>query len=62
MTVPVIYVSLPDLSVAAASEKYTSAGPDAGRTITVKSPAGKVAVVVDGEGFVIDYPGLAERI
>ena len=62
VTVPVLYVSLPDLSVAAASEKYTSLGPDAGGTITLKSPAGKVVVAVDDDGFIVDYPGLAARI
>jgi hypothetical protein len=58
VTVPVLYVSLPDLSVAASREKYTSAEG----AITVKSPAGKAALAVDDNGFVIDYPGLAERI
>ena len=62
VTVPVLYVSLPDLSVAAASENYTSLGPDAGGTITLKSPAGKVVVAVDDDGFIVDYPGLAARI
>lgn len=62
VTVPVLYVSLPDLTVAPAQERYTSSGPDAGGDIRVKSPAGKTTVSVDANGFIVDYPGLAERI
>lgn len=60
--VPVLYVSLPDLTVTAAHVKYTSGDPDAGGGIKVKSPGGKATVVVDADGFIVDYPGLAERI
>jgi hypothetical protein len=37
-----------------------SAGPGAG--IKLRSPVADTTVVVDDEGFIIDYPGLAERI
>lgn len=55
----VVYVSLPDLSVAPATFSYTRAG-SAG--ITVRSPIAETTVVVDDSGFIVDYPGLAERI
>lgn len=62
VTVPVLYVSLPDLTVASADVKYTSADATACGAIKVKSPAGKTTVRVDADGFIVDYPGLAERI
>ncbi len=62
LEVPVLYVNLPELTVAAATVRYTGAGPDSGGSIKVKSPAGKATLVVDDDGFILDYPGLAERI
>lgn len=56
--VPVVYVKLLDLSVDAASITYSS-GPDG---IHVLSPVSSSSVRIDGDGFVLDYPGLAERI
>ncbi|MFD4369366.1 putative glycolipid-binding domain-containing protein [Rhodococcus sp. NPDC058521] len=56
--VPVVYVSLLDLEVNAASITYSS-GPDG---IHVLSPVSSSSVRIDGDGFVLDYPGLAERI
>ena len=58
-TLPVVYVSLPDLSVAPATFSYTPAG---GTGITVQSPIATTTVIVDENGFIVDYPGLAERI
>jgi hypothetical protein len=58
-SLPVVYVSLPDLSVAPATFSYTPAGA-AG--ITVRSPIAETTVVIDDSGFIVDYPGLAERI
>ncbi|HEU0190433.1 MAG TPA: putative glycolipid-binding domain-containing protein [Mycobacterium sp.] len=61
LTVPVIYVHLPELAVAAVDISYRSLpGQPAG--LTVSSPAGDAAVTVDADGFILDYPGLAERI
>jgi hypothetical protein len=59
---PVLYVSLPDLGVSATTISYSSAGPEAGAGVRVNSPAGETTVIVDNDGFIIDYPGLAERI
>lgn len=56
--VPVVYVYLPDLSVREASLTYSS-GSDG---IHVLSPVSSSSVTIDADGFVLDYPGLAERI
>ncbi|MGW0043934.1 putative glycolipid-binding domain-containing protein [Rhodococcus sp. NPDC003348] len=56
--VPVVYVYLPDLSVRPADLTYSS-GPDG---IHVLSPVSSSSVTVDADGFILDYPGLAERI
>lgn len=56
--VPVAYVSLPDLAVKEASLTYSS-GSDG---IHVISPVSSASLSVDEDGFVLDYPGLAERI
>jgi hypothetical protein len=56
--VPVVYVSLPELSVQEASLTYSS-GSDG---INVISPVSSATLSVDEDGFVLDYPGLAERI
>ncbi|WP_343601601.1 putative glycolipid-binding domain-containing protein [Mycobacterium sp.] len=58
--VPVIYVSLPDMSVSSAVVSYSSAGAQHG--ITVQSPVSDTTVTVDADGFILDYPDLAERI
>jgi hypothetical protein len=59
VTVPVVYVYLPDLTVEAAEITYTGSGDGA---VELKSPVAQTTVIVDDDGFVIDYPGLAERI
>ncbi|WP_328289695.1 putative glycolipid-binding domain-containing protein [Nocardia aurantiaca] len=56
--VPVVYVRLPDLLVQEASLTYSS-GADG---IHVLSPVSSATVTVDEDGFLLDYPGLAERI
>ena len=61
VTVPVLYVRLPELTVSAAELTYTPASPS-GDVIKVNSPAGDATVTVDADGFILDYPGLAERI
>lgn len=60
VTVPVVYIYLPSLTVTAAEITYTGSGN--GTAVTLKSPAADTTVVVDDEGFIVDYPGLAERI
>jgi hypothetical protein len=61
ITVPVVYVRLPELSVEAASISYASAGPDSNE-VKVHSPVAETTITVDADGFILDYPGLAERI
>ncbi|ATL71401.1 putative glycolipid-binding domain-containing protein [Nocardia terpenica] len=58
MQVPVVYVRLPDLLVQEASLTYSS-GPHG---IHVLSPVSSATVTPDPDGFLLDYPGLAERI
>ncbi|WP_280502450.1 putative glycolipid-binding domain-containing protein [Nocardia farcinica] len=58
VVVPVVYVRLPELLVQEASLTYSS-GADG---IGVLSPVSSATVTVDSEGFLLDYPGLAERI
>ena len=58
--VPTIYISLPELAVNAATVGYASS--TAGGPIEVRSPVSDTAIRVDADGFILDYPGLAERI
>lgn len=56
--VPVVYVSLPDLKVREETLTYSS-HPEG---IHVFSPVASATVTVDSDGFLIDYPGLGQRI
>lgn len=58
VTVPVVYVRVPDLSVDVETITYTAV--DDG--IKLHSPVAETVVTVDSDGFILDYPGLAERI
>ena len=60
VTLPMVYVNVPDMSVAAAAVSYTGSGRLDG--IKLHSPVADTIVSVDHEGFILDYPGLAERI
>ncbi len=62
VTVPVVYVYLPDLTITAGTATYTSVGADDGAAIQLRSPVAEATVMVDRDGFIVDYPGLAERI
>lgn len=55
---PVVYVRLPELSVETALISYSSAEDG----IKLHSPAADTKITVDADGFILDYPGLAERI
>lgn len=59
VTLPLVYVYLPDLTVSAAEITYTGLG---GGAIELHSPVAETTVIVDDDGFIVDYPGLAERI
>jgi uncharacterized protein len=58
VTVPVVYVRLPELSVEPAVISYSSAADG----IKLHSPLADTTITVDSDGFILDYPGLAERI
>jgi hypothetical protein len=58
VTLPVVYVRLPELSVEAATITYTSTPTG----IELCSPVAETTITVDPNGFILDYPGLAERI
>ncbi len=58
VTVPVVYVMLPEFAVNPAQITYISE-PEG---IKLQSPVAQTTVTVDGEGFILDYPGLAARI
>jgi hypothetical protein len=58
ITVPTVYVSLPEMSVAAATVSYSNIGDG----MKVHSPVADTTLTVDADGFIVDYPGLAERI
>jgi hypothetical protein len=59
VALPVVYVRLPELSVEAATITYNSAVSEG---IKLHSPVAETTVSVDSAGFILDYPGLAERI
>jgi hypothetical protein len=58
VALPVVYVRLPELTVGEATISYSSAADG----IKLHSPVAETTVTVDSEGFILDYPGLAERI
>jgi uncharacterized protein len=58
VTLPVVYVRLPELSVEHETISYSSVADG----IKLHSPVAETTITVDGDGFILDYPGLAERI
>ena len=62
VSLPVVYVWLPELTVKSQTISYTSTGDDGGEGIKLDSPVADTTITVDSEGFIVDYPGLAERI
>ncbi|OBJ00240.1 hypothetical protein A5659_06460 [Mycobacterium sp. 1165196.3] len=60
VTLPVVYVNLPEMSITADTVSYSNTGGPA--EIKLRSPISDTTVSVDDEGFIVDYPGLAERI
>lgn len=65
VSLPVVYIELPELGVVPATLTYTSSASQTssgGAVVTVRSPITETEVVIDGDGFIIDYPVLAERI
>jgi hypothetical protein len=62
IAVPVVYVRLPELTVETVVIDYASEGPDPKAGIKLHSPVADTTITVDDDGFILDYPGLAERI
>ncbi len=62
VTVPTIYISLPAIAITSAPVSYSSPPAGAGEGIKVHSPVSDTVLTVDADGFIVDYPGLAERI
>jgi len=62
VTVPTIYVRLPEMSVTSAVVSYNSPAAGAREGIKVHSPVSDVTLTVDADGFIVNYPDLAERI
>ncbi|KMV22043.1 hypothetical protein ACT16_13790 [Mycobacterium heckeshornense] len=62
ITVPMVYVRLPEMSVDSATVSYASSGRGNTEGIKLRSPVAETTITVDADGFIVDYPGLAERI
>ena len=62
VTLPMVYVRLPELTVSAAKVSYSNAGAGNLAEIKLTSPVADTTVIIDADGFILDYPGLAERI
>jgi len=62
ISIPVVYVRLPELTVEQVDIAYSSDGAGADTGIKLVSPVADTTITVDHEGFILDYPGLAERI
>lgn len=62
ISLPVVYVRLPELTVETVTIDYSSEAPGSGAGIKLKSPVADTTITVDEDGFILDYPGLAERI
>jgi uncharacterized protein len=60
ITLPMVYVNVPEMSVTAATVSYENDGGLDG--IKLRSPVADTIVTVDSDGFIVEYPGLAERI
>lgn len=58
-TITAAWVLVPSLAVVAARQTYTVVGPG---TIRYSSGTFAADLTVDGEGYVVRYPGLAERV
>lgn len=58
VSLPVVYVRVPELSVELETITYSNDG----KRLKLKSPVADTTITVDSNGFILDYPGLAERI
>ncbi len=62
ISLSVVYVRLPELTVETATIDYASEAPNPGAGVKLKSPVAETTITVDDDGFILDYPGLAARI
>jgi len=60
VTLPVVYVTLPELTVKPVTIHYSGTG--SGKSIALSSPVAQTEITFDEHGLILDYPGLAERI
>jgi len=61
LSLPIVYVRLPELTVDTVTIGYANSDTDP-RAIALTSPVAETTITVDEDGFILDYPGLAERI
>ncbi|MDX1889622.1 putative glycolipid-binding domain-containing protein [Mycolicibacterium sp. 050158] len=61
ISLPVVYVRLPELTVETVTIDY-EADRSRPKAIKLHSPVADTTITVDDDGFILDYPGLAERI
>ena len=54
ITLPIMYVALPHMSVGAATLVYSSADPGSGEGIKLHSPVADTTLTVDADGFIVD--------
>ncbi|MPZ85215.1 MAG: hypothetical protein GEV28_34440 [Actinophytocola sp.] len=60
---PVLYVTMPDLSVRLVHQTYRTVSADeTGAVINYTVPDFSTDLTVDTDGLVIDYPGIAKRV
>ena len=62
-TIPMVWVSLPDLEVSLVEQTYRTVSIDEhGAVIEFSSDGFAAEIVVDTDGFVVSYPGIARRL
>jgi uncharacterized protein len=60
---PVVWVSLPDLSVSLVRQRYRTVSVNAnGSVLAFERGDSSAELAVDTDGLVVDYPGLARRV
>ncbi|MDN5861145.1 MAG: putative glycolipid-binding domain-containing protein, partial [Pseudonocardia sp.] len=62
-TIPMVWVSLPDLEVSLVEQTYRTVSTDEHGAVIEFSAEGFTAeIVVDADGMVVCYPGIARRL
>ncbi len=62
MEIRLCYISMPDLIVSAASQRYTALDPGSLYRFESLEDGFTADLPVDQDGFVLDYPGLFKRL